>query len=406
MFDEQSYDSPDYQAPAPQTRQGNGGRFSEEFRQLEAMVSEVMTIEERHNNLDQRIAGGFVGQLSLPSDQAFAILDKQLEPLALMGFFSTIPEGNLKGKHQILILRDRPNQIPRPWWPNAVLFILTVLSMMWAGTLIEGIEVNNLAELITEGKILHGWVYAACLMLILGSHELGHYFVARHYKMDVTLPYFIPLPIGLFGTMGAFIQQRTPPRNRQQLFDIGAAGPLAGLVFAVPIILIGIATSEVNLLPTRADCAEDANQCNYIMEGNSALYYVGKYVIHGQWLPNDIEDMTLNQIAFAGWTGLFVTAINLIPTGQFDGGHIIYTLLGATARKLYTPILVASLLLALMYNGWFLWVLMIFFFGRQHNTPMDDITPLDAKRRWVGIITLVAFLLIFPPNPFTLVSLN
>jgi membrane-associated protease RseP (regulator of RpoE activity) len=404
MFDERSYESPDYKAPAPIT--SDGTRFSTQFRQLEALVTQVMAIEERRDDLDPRIAAAFVGQLTLPSAQAFAQLDEQVTPLEMMSFFSTIPEGDLKGKHQILIIRERPNPAPRPWWPNALLFVLTLFSTMWAGAVIEGVELESLEQLFTQGKLLEGLPYMLSLILILGAHELGHYFAARYHRVDVTLPYFIPLPIGLFGTMGAFIQQRTPPRNRRQLFDIGAAGPLAGLLFAIPIIWIGIATSEVGPLPTEADCAADSEQCAYIMEGNSLLYGVSKYVIHGRWLPSNGVDMTLNQLAFAGWTGLFVTAINLIPVGQFDGGHIIYTLLGQNARRLYVPALVAAAGLAFIYSGWFLWVLLIFFLGRNYNTPMDDITPLDPSRRLIGIIALAFFLLIFTPNPFMIITLN
>ncbi|MBZ0308398.1 MAG: site-2 protease family protein, partial [Anaerolineae bacterium] len=177
------------------------------------------------------------------------------------------------------------------------------------------------------------------------------------------------------------------------------------LIFAIPILIAGIATAEINHLPTTEDCREDGI-CDYLLEGNSIVYAVAKYVIHGKWLPNDIEDMTINQLSFAGWTGLFVTGLNLLPVGQLDGGHILYTLVGRTARRLYVPAMIVMGLLALNNSSWLLWVMLLFFFGRIHAVPMDDITPLDSRRRTLGIIALVVFFLIFTPSPFEIISVR
>ena len=176
-------------------------------------------------------------------------------------------------------------------------------------------------------ELWRGLPYTIAILLILGSHELGHYFAARHHKLAVTLPYFIPAPfISLIGTFGAFIQLREPMRNRKVLLDVGAAGPLTGLVFAIPILLIGLATSQVGPI-----------QPGGMVEGNSLLYALAKIIVFGRFLPNGSVDVYVNQLAWAGWTGLLVTALNLIPIGQLDGGHILYSLIGERARMPVLP---------------------------------------------------------------------
>jgi membrane-associated protease RseP (regulator of RpoE activity) len=191
-------------------------------------------------------------------------------------------------------------------------------------------------------------------------------------------------------------QLRAPMRNRKVLLDIGAAGPIAGLIFAVPILLIGLATAPVQALPT--DQA-------YILEGNSILYAVSKAAVFGRFLPDGRVDVFMNQLAQAGWTGLFITGLNLIPVGQLDGGHVIYTLLGDRARLLYVPALVVMGVLAFaVSDAWFLWIIMLMLFGRAYATPLDMLTPLDTRRRTVAIAALVIFLLVFVPNPLQIVE--
>jgi membrane-associated protease RseP (regulator of RpoE activity) len=208
--------------------------------------------------------------------------------------------------------------------------------------------------------------------------------------LAVTLPYFIPLPfISLFGTLGAFIQLREPIRNRKMLLDVGAAGPLTGLIFALPILLYGLATSPV-LVPQGG-----------LLEGNSLVYALAKIVTFGRFLPDGQVDVILNQWAWAGWTGLLVTALNLIPLGQFDGGHVLYSLLGRRARIFYYPLMAGMILLVFASQVWLLWVVMLFLFGRVYATPLDDITPLDSRRRGIALLVLFVFAVIFVPIPFT-----
>jgi membrane-associated protease RseP (regulator of RpoE activity) len=252
------------------------------------------------------------------------------------------------------------------------------------------------------------------MLLILGAHELGHYFAARYHKVPVTLPYFIPFP-SFIGTMGAFIRLKAPIKNRRALLDIGAAGPLAGMVFAVPILIIGLATSSVGPPP----------ETGYYQEGNSVLYLLAKFVTQGQCLPDHSPvcqalapvtdaggggtratmDISLNQVAWAGWVGLFVTGLNLIPVGQLDGGHVSYVLFGRRARQFFWPAIVGLAVLALLTGAstWWLWIVLLFFFGRSYAQPLDDVTRLDPRRRAIAIFSLVLFFLVFVPVPIQLV---
>lgn len=270
------------------------------------------------------------------------------------------------------------------WVVNLLLFVATILTTLFVGAAGE--------EGFTGYQLWLGWPYSLSLLLILGAHELGHYFAARYHKVPVTLPYFIPIPLPPIGTMGAFIRLKAPIYNRRALLDIGAAGPLAGLVFAIPILIYGLATSPVRALPPGG----------YVLEGNSLLYAFMKISIFGRMLPDAAGlDVTLNQVAWAGWVGLLVTGLNLFPVGQLDGGHVSYVLFGRKAKLFFWPVLIGLVLLALFTRTttWGLWIVLLFFFGAMHAEPLDDVTPLDGKRRLIAILTLFIFILVFVPIP-------
>jgi Zn-dependent protease len=244
-----------------------------------------------------------------------------------------------------------------------------------------------------------GVPYALTLLTILGVHEMGHYVMAKRHKAEVTLPYFIPMPIGL-GTMGAVIRLKSPIKNRKQLFDIGVAGPLAGLAVAVPLLIIGLASSPVEFVGRPIPGGQ---------EGNSILYLVLKLITKGQILPGGGYDVMLNAIAFPAWFGLIVTMINLLPIGQLDGGHITFSLFG---REQWKIAVVAQVLLLLgglylafttreFLNVWILWAILAQVFGLRHPPPLDDLTPLDQKRRLIGYATIAIFFLILTPLPFS-----
>lgn len=275
------------------------------------------------------------------------------------------------------------------WLVNLLLFLLTVLSTLFVGSSYGAESAEQVWQL------WRGWPFSLSILLILGAHELGHYFAARYHNVPVSLPYFIPMPLSIIGTMGAFIRLKAPVKNRRALLDVGAAGPLAGLVFAIPILLYGLATSEVGrTIP------------GGLLEGNSILYALAKFLVFGRVLPADGMDVFLNQVAWAGWVGLLVTGLNLIPVGQLDGGHIAYVLFGKRARMLFGPVIIAlgAISLYSYFQGapastWLIWIVLLFVLGRHYAQPLDDVTPLDPTRRAIAIFTLILFFLVFVPIP-------
>ncbi len=290
---------------------------------------------------------------------------------------------------------------------NAVLFAITLLSTLWVGAINHlepagGLFPRSLAEWAL------GIPFAATLLSILVAHEFGHYFAARYHRVAVSLPYFIPMPLG-FGTLGAFIKMKEPVPNRRKLFDIGVAGPLAGLVLAIPLLVYGLSTSQVMVPPPHP---------GGILEGNSILYYTMKLLIFGQPLPNPATgvDVILNDVAFAAWIGLLVTALNLLPVGQLDGGHTVFALFGERARTINLATMGGMLFLGIAglppiqallpwlvdvgWTGWFIWLLLIGLIGGPFHPPaLDDVTELDARRRWIGYLVLFIFVITFVPVP-------
>lgn len=269
-----------------------------------------------------------------------------------------------------------------------LLFALTVISVLYAGALMQA---PDYAWALTHP--LAGLPFAAGLLSILVAHELGHYFMARRLGVPTSLPYFIPMPFNLFGTMGAIIRTRAPMRDRRQVLLLGAAGPLAGLAVAIPVLLAGLLRSTVEPIPV----GEGA-----FMEGNFVLYALLKFAVFGQFLPRGGYDVFIHPLAFGAWAALFVTGLNLVPAGQLDGGHVAYALLGRWATWLSRLAVVAALLLSLVWSGWFFFALLLFVFGQRHAQPLDDVTPLGRGEKALAIGMLVVFVMLFTPIPMTI----
>ncbi len=327
------------------------------------------------------------------------------------------PSNGAVGDKVILeIASGRVQPAPSNPWINLVLFIVTLISTLWVGALYGDLPAdvgNTLSELAvnvltTPALLWSGWPFALTLLGILTAHEFGHYFAARYHRVAVTLPYFLPMPLG-FGTLGVFIRLKSPVPDRRKLFDIGVAGPLAGLVLAVPLLFLGLMTSPVEVPPPMPGA---------VLEGNSLLYYFAKFWVHGLVLPNPVtgQDVMMNRVAFAAWIGLLVTALNLLPLGQLDGGHTVFALFGKRARPINIVTLIGMALLGVAglgavqswfpalvnvgWAGWFVWLILINVMGGPFHPPaLDDVTPLDRRRRWLGYLVIVIFIITFVPVP-------
>jgi membrane-associated protease RseP (regulator of RpoE activity) len=359
----------------------------------------------------------FVGRLLRPSHEVFGRWQAALRGEGYTPMLRPLPHrpADVVSLH---ILPGVPVVTPSRPRTNVILFLLTALSTLFVGSLYvsDAVRIDTFWDLLLAlldrmkpQHIIEGWPFALTLLGILSAHEFGHYFAARYHKVAVTLPYFIPLPIG-FGTLGAFIRLKEPVPDRRKLFDIGVAGPLAGLFLAVPLLVLGLATSAVDVPPAIHGVQ---------VEGNSILYYVAKIAVFGKALPNPItgEDVFMNQVTFAAWIGLLVTALNLLPVGQLDGGHTVYALFGPQARPVNLATVGGMAVLAVAgleplqavlpflrrigYAGWFLWlVLILFVLGPHHPPALDDVTQLDSRRRLVGYLVIVCFILTFVPVPW------
>jgi membrane-associated protease RseP (regulator of RpoE activity) len=235
-----------------------------------------------------------------------------------------------------------------------------------------------------------GLPFAATLLAILGIHELGHYLAARWHGVRATLPYFIPMPVGGLGTLGAFISLRSPMKDRRTLFDIGLAGPIAGFAIALPLLIVGIWLSQPVPLHTPGLTLR-AIGSSVLVDG--LLGWLVK-------LPPG-QTLALHPVFFAAWFGILITGINLLPIGQLDGGHVAYGLLGRNAHHVARGTLV--LLLAAGFGlsrTWLLWALFVLFGGLHHPPPLNDISGVGWQRRFVGMLALLLFFLIITPDPF------
>ena len=276
---------------------------------------------------------------------------------------------------------------------NLGLLLATILTTLLVGAQFAGVNpyaalsaVWNGASLARLGPVLlAGAPFAGTLLFILGVHEMGHYVAGRLHGVQVTLPYFIPVPFGL-GTFGAFIQMRSPVENRKALFDVGIAGPLAGFVVAVPLMIIGLLGSDV----VARDPQTATMGSSLLLKALTAIF-----------VPHAAGQMiALSPVAIAAWFGLLLTAFNLLPLGQLDGGHITYAVLGKYARPVGLAVFAVMVVMGLtVWSGWLTYALFALITGLRHPQPLNDITPLGWGRRLLGLATLVLFFLLITPRP-------
>jgi len=397
----------------PTASKGSPVWFEDTQDRFTPLVARVLQVEEiTWGRPEDAFIVRYRGRLFGDSAAAYRQLADALRPLDITPLFRVED-----GRHAVILVAGVVRPKPSNPLVNALLLALTILSVFWVGlTYAADPEASTLWQ-----SLLHGLgsalAYAASLMAILLAHEFGHYLAGRRHGTAVTLPYFLPLPLPPFGTLGAFIQMKEPPRDKRVLLDIAIAGPLAGLVVTVPVLLLGLWLSPLDRLPW-------ARVAGMTMEGNSILYLLAKFAVFGRWLPEPVAygpggplaywlryfftasplpyggtDVLLHPVAWAGWAGLLVTGLNLIPVGQLDGGHLLYALFGRRAQRLRPVILAGLIVLALVWPGWWLWAGLILLFGGANAEPLDQITPLDPRRRRLAWLGLLIFVLVFTPVP-------
>jgi len=398
-----------------------------ELEVLNGYVSRIFRVEDVTLGDSQKMIARYRGRLlNEDSVAAYDQLTELVKPYGITPLFRKEDGG------QVVYLIPTP-VIPKPrarFYVNVILFILTVISMLLMGVDIppESIPANGSVPLsLLFLNILSGWPFALSMMGILFAHEMGHYVACRIYGVPATPPFFIPAPfLSPLGTLGAFIAMRGIPKNKRVLFDVGVAGPIAGLVVAIPVLFLGLSLSHLGTINH-----PPSGMSNFI-EGNSLFYLFAKYVTFGKFLPEPVNfgglspvvywiryflsgqpipyggvDVVIHNVALAGWAGLLVTALNLVPVGTLDGGHVAYGLFGDKAKKIF-PIAIGVLVALMVLPGllipsgsfnfsWLLWVLILFWLGNVRTQPLDDITELDPTRRAVGYTMLVAFILLFTP---------
>lgn len=389
---------------------------------LDAFVRRIFIIEDITRGATQQ---GFLVRyrgrlLATDSAEAYDQLAGQVKQYGLVPVFRE------ENGQQIILLSHLP-PAPKPGRPvvNLIMFLITLVSVLVSGGLsnLEA-ELSNDPFMAASQIINAGWPFAVSLLAILTTHEMGHYLAGRAHGVHVSLPFFIPLPFTPLGTMGAFINMKELPRNRRVLMDIGVAGPIAGFIVSIVVVMIGLSLSTLDTIPLQFPEGQGIQ-----MEGNSLIYLALKYLQFGELLPQPAAygdggqilywlryfftgqptpygalDVMIHPVAWAGWVGLLVTSLNLIPAGQLDGGHIFHLLFGTKwSRRILPIILVVLIGLGFFWSGWWLWAGLVFFFGRRYAEPLDQITPLDTKRKVLGVIALIMFIITFIPVPLSII---
>ena len=283
----------------------------------------------------------------------------------------------------------------RPW-VNLALFLATVVTTTMAGACHYDSFASDFGPIAKAPLVpWRGLWYSATILAILGAHEFGHYYACRYYRVDASLPYFLPAPF-LTGTLGAVISIRQQIPTKRMLFDIGVAGPIAGFAVAVPALFLGLGLSRVLLVP------EDVGVL--ISLGEPPLFRLAAWMVWGT-APEGYS-LILHPVGLAAWFGLLITALNLFPIGQLDGGHISYAALGARSTPVTIAAVAAVILLTFYSQSWIAWagltVFMLIRFGPRHPRTLDHHIPLDRTRLLVAVGALVMFILCFTPAPIEL----
>jgi len=347
-----------------------------EVAELVRDVFQAETLEIRKGSLR------LTGSLLVEPGQALSVLRERLGGKGLTPMLSG------RGRDvQLILARLRPTVSKARPQLNLLLFLLTILTTLFAGSLWQS---QGLKDALLN---LHrGVPFSFSLLLILGAHELGHFFAAKRMGIDATLPFFIPVP-HFIGTFGAVIRIRSPIPNRRALVLMGAAGPLSGMLVAIPLTLLGLRLSEVATV--------DEIQGGLTL-GSSFIFSMFEKMVFSHL--SETQGVFLHPIAFAGWLGMFVTGLNLLPIGQLDGGHIAYSILGRAHRRvgLVSLSILVGIGIIFRFPAYALFGILILFVGFKHPPPLDDVTPLSLAHRGVALLAMLVLVLTFVPQPFIL----
>jgi membrane-associated protease RseP (regulator of RpoE activity) len=284
-------------------------------------------------------------------------------------------------------------------WRHVVLFALTVVSTCFVGafhfysfSLGFNPPADASPDLMDVGFWIRGLWYSLTVLAILGCHELGHYYACRYYGVDATLPFFLPAPLPLTGTLGAFIRIRSRMPSKVALFDIGLSGPIAGFIIAVPALFIGLGMSVLDRVPADFSGVE---------LGEPLLFRAAAWMVWGS-VPDGLS-INMHPMAFAAWFGLLATALNLFPLGQLDGGHVAYAVLGRRSTLLTVATVGLAIGLTFISSSWIVWtvlmVVMLLVIGPRHPPTLDDTSPLGAGRLILAALGLIMLIVCFTPAP-------
>ncbi len=356
---------------------------------IRTLQDEVADLIDVHETIVSPHHLRFIGSLMIPHERAIAAME---ERFARHGYIPLIRR--LDGGVEVRVV-STPRVVKKPRIRvNILLLFATVFTTLVAGTALAqscGFFRGLFLIISRPGTLLKGIPFSFTILSILGIHELGHYLTSRFHGVKATLPYFIPAPT-ILGTLGAVIKTRSMIPDRKSLLDIGASGPIAGFIVSVAAFIIGLRLSEFGYFPGGLG----------LYLGDSIIVRALVNVFKGP-APEGAE-LFLHPVAFAGWIGFFVTMLNLLPAGQLDGGHICYALFGR--KHFFIARATIAMLILLSFIGgeagmiWLFWAMLIWIMGLGHAPPVNDITPLDGRRKVLGAIATVIFILCFVPGPF------
>lgn len=353
----------------------------EEMMILRSRVADVMAIEDTETDPGDG-AVAFTGTLRHEAEQAFETLKNRFQDMGYVPLLREAPSGQ---KQMVVAIRGSLQEALRQRaWVQMALFAATFLTTTFFGGMYAASLSGAGSISLMNTLVFYGLPFSCTLLGILAVHEFGHYLQARRHNMPVTLPYFIPMPFGL-GTVGAFVQMRGAVQSKRALFDVGIGGPIAGLLVAIPLFVFGVLIASVTQSP-----APDTR--SLLMEA-----------LIGVFRPEAVSNgILLNPVLLGARFGLVVTALNLLPVGQLDGGHIAYAALGRRWAMWvsYATLVVMGFLGVTVSSNWLVWMFFATISGVQHAPPLNDVTPLDQRRNVAFLATFLLFLSLFTARPF------